>query len=40
MVATGMQLGFVGIGRMGGPMCRRLLDAGYAVCVLTPIRRR
>jgi len=24
-------IGFVGLGNMGGPMCRRLLDAGYAV---------
>ena len=24
-------LGFVGLGNMGGPMCKRLLDAGYAV---------
>jgi 3-hydroxyisobutyrate dehydrogenase len=24
-------LGFVGLGNMGGPMCRRLLGAGYAV---------
>lgn len=26
-------LGFVGVGRMGGPMASRLLDAGYALCV-------
>jgi 3-hydroxyisobutyrate dehydrogenase-like beta-hydroxyacid dehydrogenase len=26
-------LGFVGVGRMGGPMCGRLLDAGYSLCV-------
>jgi 3-hydroxyisobutyrate dehydrogenase-like beta-hydroxyacid dehydrogenase len=26
-------LGFVGLGRMGGPMCSRLLDAGYRLCV-------
>jgi 3-hydroxyisobutyrate dehydrogenase-like beta-hydroxyacid dehydrogenase len=26
-------LGFVGVGRMGGPMANRLLDAGYALCV-------
>jgi 3-hydroxyisobutyrate dehydrogenase-like beta-hydroxyacid dehydrogenase len=25
-------LGFVGIGRMGGPMAGRLLDAGYTLC--------
>jgi 3-hydroxyisobutyrate dehydrogenase-like beta-hydroxyacid dehydrogenase len=26
-------LGFIGIGRMGGPMASRLLDAGYSLCV-------
>ncbi|MBI2739603.1 MAG: NAD(P)-dependent oxidoreductase [Rhodospirillales bacterium] len=26
-------LGFVGVGRMGGPMAGRLLDAGYRLCV-------
>lgn len=26
-------LGFVGVGRMGGPMSLRLLDAGYSLCV-------
>src|SRR4030095_6957962 len=26
-------LGFVGVGRMGGPMANRLLDAGHALCV-------
>ncbi|NOT43274.1 MAG: NAD(P)-binding domain-containing protein, partial [Acidobacteria bacterium] len=26
-------VGFVGIGRMGGPMCGRLLDAGHRVVV-------
>lgn len=26
-------LGFVGLGRMGGPMSRRLVEAGYEVCV-------
>ncbi len=26
-------LGFVGVGRMGGPMANRLLDAGYRLCV-------
>ncbi|HEY8335483.1 MAG TPA: NAD(P)-dependent oxidoreductase [Tardiphaga sp.] len=30
---AGELLGFVGIGRMGGPMCARLLDAGYTLCV-------
>jgi 3-hydroxyisobutyrate dehydrogenase-like beta-hydroxyacid dehydrogenase len=27
------QLGFVGVGRMGGPMASRLLDAGHSLCV-------
>jgi 3-hydroxyisobutyrate dehydrogenase-like beta-hydroxyacid dehydrogenase len=26
-------LGFVGVGRMGGPMSSRLLDAGYSLCL-------
>jgi 3-hydroxyisobutyrate dehydrogenase-like beta-hydroxyacid dehydrogenase len=26
-------VGFVGVGRMGGPMASRLLDAGYELCV-------
>jgi len=26
-------LGFVGVGRMGGPMASRLLDAGYRLCI-------
>jgi 3-hydroxyisobutyrate dehydrogenase-like beta-hydroxyacid dehydrogenase len=26
-------LGFVGVGRMGGPMASRLLDAGHSLCV-------
>jgi 3-hydroxyisobutyrate dehydrogenase-like beta-hydroxyacid dehydrogenase len=30
---AGEVLGFVGIGRMGGPMTSRLLDAGYTLCV-------
>ncbi len=29
----GQLLGFVGVGRMGGPMSSRLLDAGYSLCV-------
>src|SRR5207249_1322804 len=29
----GQLLGFVGVGRMGGPMASRLLDAGYSLCV-------
>jgi len=30
---TGQLLGFIGVGRMGGPMASRLLDAGYRLCV-------
>jgi len=26
-------IGFVGVGRMGGPMSQRLIDAGHALCV-------
>src|SRR5581483_1277681 len=26
-------IGFVGVGRMGGRMCRRLIEAGYALTV-------
>jgi 3-hydroxyisobutyrate dehydrogenase-like beta-hydroxyacid dehydrogenase len=29
-------IGFVGIGRMGGPMAGRLLDAGYSLCIYDP----
>jgi 3-hydroxyisobutyrate dehydrogenase-like beta-hydroxyacid dehydrogenase len=29
----GGEIGFVGVGRMGGPMALRLLDAGHALCV-------
>jgi 3-hydroxyisobutyrate dehydrogenase-like beta-hydroxyacid dehydrogenase len=29
---TGQLLGFIGIGRMGGPLAGRLLDGGYALC--------
>jgi 3-hydroxyisobutyrate dehydrogenase-like beta-hydroxyacid dehydrogenase len=31
--ASGQVLGFVGVGRMGGPMASRLLDAGHTLCV-------
>ena len=31
-------LGFVGVGRMGGPMASRLLDAGYSLSVSGPRR--
>ena len=30
---AGQVLGFVGLGRMGGPMSSRLIDAGYSLCV-------
>jgi 3-hydroxyisobutyrate dehydrogenase-like beta-hydroxyacid dehydrogenase len=30
---AGQVLGFIGLGRMGGPMSLRLLDAGHALCV-------
>jgi 3-hydroxyisobutyrate dehydrogenase-like beta-hydroxyacid dehydrogenase len=30
---AGELLGFVGVGRMGGPMASRLLDAGHRLCV-------
>ncbi len=30
---AGESLGFIGVGRMGGPMSARLLDAGYTLCV-------
>src|SRR5262245_9123724 len=40
-------IGFVGVGRMGGHMASRLLDAGYALClfdtnqdVITPLAAR
>ena len=26
-------LGFIGVGRMGGPMANRLIDAGYRLCI-------
>src|SRR6202142_3992234 len=26
-------LGFIGVGRMGGPMARRLIEAGYALTI-------
>ena len=29
-------IGFVGIGRMGGPMAGRLMDAGYSLCIYDP----
>ena len=34
---TGELLGFVGVGRMGGPMAMRLLDAGYRLVVCDPV---
>jgi 3-hydroxyisobutyrate dehydrogenase-like beta-hydroxyacid dehydrogenase len=33
VMADGQVLGFVGVGRMGGPMASRLLDAGHSLCV-------
>lgn len=30
---AGQTLGFIGIGRMGGPMSGRLLDAGHSLCI-------
>ena len=30
---AGQLVGFVGVGRMGGPMASRLLDAGHSLCV-------
>jgi 3-hydroxyisobutyrate dehydrogenase-like beta-hydroxyacid dehydrogenase len=30
---AGQVLGFIGLGRMGGPMSSRLMDAGYGLCV-------
>ncbi|HEX2112949.1 MAG TPA: NAD(P)-dependent oxidoreductase [Alphaproteobacteria bacterium] len=30
---AGQVLGFIGLGRMGGPMSSRLIDAGHALCV-------
>ncbi len=32
-MASDQILGFVGVGRMGGPMASRLLDAGHSLCV-------
>src|ERR1700760_935314 len=32
-----VELGFVGVGRMGGPMSERLLAAGYSLTVLDPV---
>lgn len=34
MTSAALRLGFVGAGRMGRPMVRRLLGAGHQVCVL------
>jgi 3-hydroxyisobutyrate dehydrogenase-like beta-hydroxyacid dehydrogenase len=33
VMGEGTTLGFVGVGRMGGPMATRLLDAGHPLCV-------
>ena len=32
-MGEGEMLGFVGVGRMGGPTAMRLLDAGHSICV-------
>ena len=32
-MSTQQILGFVGVGRMGGPMASRLLDAGHSLVV-------
>jgi 3-hydroxyisobutyrate dehydrogenase-like beta-hydroxyacid dehydrogenase len=32
-MGNGQVLGFVGVGRMGGPMASRLLDAGHSLCI-------
>jgi 3-hydroxyisobutyrate dehydrogenase-like beta-hydroxyacid dehydrogenase len=44
---TGQDLGFVGLGRMGGPMARRLLDTGHQLTIfdtnpdaMTPLAAR
>ena len=34
------RLGYIGLGLMGAPMTRRLLDAGYAVAVWNRSPRR
>src|ERR1700760_3070043 len=31
-----VELGFVGVGRMGGPMTERLLEAGYSLTIFDP----
>ena len=33
-------VGFVGVGRMGGPMCRRLMEAGYNLTIFEPAKPR
>ena len=30
---SSQMIGFVGVGRMGGPMASRLLDSGHSLCV-------
>ena len=29
----GQSVGFIGVGRMGGPMARRLIEAGYQLTI-------
>lgn len=36
-MAVGKVLGFVGLGRMGGPMAGRLMDAGHGLAVFDPV---
>ena len=38
MAATGQRIGFVGVGRMGANMARRLKDEGYTISALCDIR--
>jgi 3-hydroxyisobutyrate dehydrogenase len=38
-MSSSEEVGFVGVGHMGGPMARRLLDAGRAVVVFDPDER-
>lgn len=33
---TGPAIGFIGLGRMGGPMAARLADAGFPLCIAEP----
>ena len=35
-----MKVGFIGLGRMGQAMSRRLLDGGHEVAVITGLRTK